>query len=219
MKKDAYYFSHDSNARNDVKCLHLRKVLGWEGYGIYWALIEKLREENEHRIPLKNVPLISFEFNISEEKINSVINLFDLFVIENDAFFSARLLRSMEEYKSTKTRLSEAGKRGVQARLNQGLNNASTGFKQLKERKVKESKEKERKRNKGFLPPSVFEVIEYFKEKGYTEDSARKAFEFYNVANWTDSNGKEVKNWKQKMLSVWMKEENKQVANERKMVM
>jgi len=36
MKKEAYYFSHDSNARQDEKIIKLRMKLGWEGYGLYW---------------------------------------------------------------------------------------------------------------------------------------------------------------------------------------
>ncbi len=32
-EKDAYYFPHDCNARNDPKILALRSVFGAEGYG------------------------------------------------------------------------------------------------------------------------------------------------------------------------------------------
>lgn len=52
-------------------------------------------------------------------------------------------------------------------------------------------------------------IIEYFKEKGYTEETAKKFYDFYSVTNWIDSNGKKVKSWKQKAQSVWFTEENK----------
>ena len=67
-------------------------------------------------------------------------------------------------------------------------------------------KDKEKEK---FSPPTILEVIDYFKEKGYTEISAKKAFDYYDIANWKDSKGNQVKNWKQKMISVWMKPENK----------
>ena len=35
-----------------------------------------------------------------------------------------------------------------------------------------------------------------------------KAYTYYSQADWTDRNGNKVKNWKQKMFSVWFKEEN-----------
>lgn len=64
-------------------------------------------------------------------------------------------------------------------------------------------------RTNKFVPPTVFDVKEYFESNGYTTESGEKAFNYYNVADWKDSSGKQVKNWKQKMQSVWFKEENK----------
>jgi hypothetical protein len=51
-------------------------------------------------------------------------------------------------------------------------------------------------------------VIDYFQLKGYTVESAKKAFKHYNDFNWQDSHGKKVINWKQKMSTNWMTEEN-----------
>jgi hypothetical protein len=53
------------------------------------------------------------------------------------------------------------------------------------------------------------EVIDYFILNGYKKEIAIKAFNYYNEANWHDASGKKVLNWKQKMQSVWFKEENK----------
>lgn len=47
-EKDAYFFSHDCNARNDPKILALRSVYGAEGYGVYFMLVEILREQPEY---------------------------------------------------------------------------------------------------------------------------------------------------------------------------
>jgi hypothetical protein len=62
---------------------------------------------------------------------------------------------------------------------------------------------------KVFIPPTIEEVKEYFKEHGYSESSAIKAYGYYNAGNWKDSEGKQVKSWKQKMQGVWFKDENK----------
>jgi hypothetical protein len=56
--------------------------------------------------------------------------------------------------------------------------------------------------------PLQAEVIAYFLEKGSTEDRAKKAFEYYEAGNWTDSKGNKVKNWKQKMLANWINNNN-----------
>lgn len=65
------------------------------------------------------------------------------------------------------------------------------------------------KRVNKFTPPTILDVQTYFIDNGYTKEAGTKAFNYYNVGNWFDSTGKQVKNWKQKMQSVWFKEENK----------
>lgn len=71
-------------------------------------------------------------------------------------------------------------------------------------------------KNKVFTPPILSDVISYFVENGYTEQSAEKAFRYYNDAGWKDSKGNKVKNWKQKMQGVWFKDENKKQILETK---
>lgn len=68
--------------------------------------------------------------------------------------------------------------------------------------------------NKKFTPPSKEEVKEYFKLNGYKDEVANRAFNFYDSADWHDTQGRPVKNWKQKMIGVWFKEENKIVKTE-----
>lgn len=40
--KDAYYFPHDSNAKDDPKLSLIIEDLGLNGYGAYWVIIELL---------------------------------------------------------------------------------------------------------------------------------------------------------------------------------
>jgi len=116
MEKQSYYFSHDSNARNDVKVIKLRRQLGLEGYGLYWCLIEMLRDAPENRLPIDAIDDIAFSLNINKEKIETVISNYGLFSVDQLNFFSQRLIRSMEQYKEIKTKLSEGGKKGMIAR-------------------------------------------------------------------------------------------------------
>ena len=81
-----------------------------------------------------------------------------------------------------------------------------------KEKNVK----KDKKNSRHNTPPSLQEVKKYFVEKGYPESLAETFFKYYqqsmedrNGRVWKDSNGKSVKNWKQKAIGVWMKDENK----------
>ena len=53
---------------------------------------------------------------------------------------------------------------------------------------------------KGFTPPTIEEVIEYCASRNNMVDPY-KFFDFYDVSGWIDSNGKPVKNWKQKVIT------------------
>lgn len=68
---------------------------------------------------------------------------------------------------------------------------------------------KEKSVKKIFTPPTLDQVLIYFKENNYNESTAKKAFNYYDIADWKDSRGNKIKNWKQKMQGVWFKDENK----------
>ena len=72
-----------------------------------------------------------------------------------------------------------------------------------------ENEDVNKKEKKKFIAPQINEVVEYFVENGYTPEAGKKAFQYYDTAGWKDASGKPVKNWKQKMIAVWFKPENK----------
>src|SRR5690606_22988849 len=104
-KKDAYYFSHDSNAQDDPKCMLLIDQMGMEGYGIFWALIERLRNEKDYQLPISLLNAFAKRWNTSREKIETVVKNYGLFYVENGVFFSERLKYSMN-LKSERARIS-----------------------------------------------------------------------------------------------------------------
>ena len=71
------------------------------------------------------------------------------------------------------------------------------------------------KSNGKYPPPNREDVIAYFTENGYATEAAEKAFQYYEAhkdphsGNWKDSKGNIVKAWKQKMVAVWFKSENR----------
>lgn len=68
---------------------------------------------------------------------------------------------------------------------------------------------KKQKTKKEFIPPTIEEVISYFSENQYSVEAAKTAYNYYNIANWTDSQGSPVRNWKQKMIANWFTPKNK----------
>lgn len=92
-----YYFSHDCDAHRNKKLLKLRGVHGWRGYGLYWGLLEKLREDKDHRLPT-DYRALRAALDAPPRLIRSVVEDFNLFVIdeEQEEFYSPGLLERME---------------------------------------------------------------------------------------------------------------------------
>lgn len=111
MSNKSLYFSHDYTASEDVKMLYLRQSLGMEGIGCYWFIIERLAQAGG-RLPLKIIPVLSMQMQVTEIKVQGVVNNFDLFEVEQQDFFSRRLLQTIDLRKT----LQDAGSKGAQIR-------------------------------------------------------------------------------------------------------
>ena len=116
------YFSHDSSARGDEKIIALRMKYGWQGYGLYWALIEKLVEATCYELAV-DYNLLAFDLRTDASLIKSIINEFGLFAFaENgECFYSESLLKRMQLRDEKSKKLSAAGRKGIEKKLeNQG---------------------------------------------------------------------------------------------------
>jgi len=79
---------------------------------------------------------------------------------------------------------------------------------------TKKGKTKGTTDGKPFVPPTLQEFKDYFKENKFPETLAETAWKGYNEknsagVNWVDSEGKAIKNWKQKCQHVWFNDKNK----------
>lgn len=62
------------------------------------------------------------------------------------------------------------------------------------------SKKRESTKRKSFIPPTLEEVEKYCQERKNNVD-AKKFFDYFTASDWVDSHGKEVRNWKQKIIT------------------
>lgn len=115
-EKSAFYFSHDSNARNDIKIMKLRRKHGMAGYGVYWCIIEILRDTSDYKLSEQDIDDIAFQLGESNELVSSVVNDFGLFAREAASFYSIRLQRSMSKFVAKKRAQSMGGKKAQQNR-------------------------------------------------------------------------------------------------------
>lgn len=138
MARNTYYFPHDYDTRADEKILGLLAELGWEGYGLFWAIVETLYQ-NGGRMRT-HYDRIAYALRTDQEKVKQIVECYGLFQIEDGDFWSDSILRRLEEreIRSTKARESALKRwKDANALPPQSDSNA------LKERKEKERKEKE----------------------------------------------------------------------------
>lgn len=117
-KKDAFYFPHDSNAHQDERVLELRAEFGWEGYGIYWALIERMRDTSEYRIRRRAEKAVGMSLGVAPELFEGIIALcldVGLFEADDDHLWSPALVRRMAEVDEKRKKRQQAGKKGGRA--------------------------------------------------------------------------------------------------------
>ena len=113
------YFPHDSNARNSDKIIRLRMRHKSAGYGVYFMILERLREEPDY-MSVKDYNMIAFDLREDASLIKSVVEDFGLFVFTEDGkyFYSESFKRRMEIKDEKNKKRSEAGKIGIRKRWN-----------------------------------------------------------------------------------------------------
>ena len=174
--KDAYYFPHFCNARHDRKLKRVVKELGLEGYGIYFMLLEVLREQSDLKYPMGDIDLLADEFGTSEPKLKTVVCNYNLFTIdESEMFFSPKMVMFLQPYYEKKERMRHLGVRSGEVRrekiertFNERSNVRSTCAQRafehtlskeskVNKRKEKKSKEKEKEYKDGVEWRSSFD--------------------------------------------------------------
>ena len=207
--KDAYYFSHDSNARNDQRLIKLRMKYGMEGYGIYFGIIEILREQEDYILFDSDVNGIAYDLRIEPKQLEDIIHNYNLFQWREDDtqkepyFYSSSLSRRMCKLDNIRAKRKEYGKRGGRPKAKekhmvlQETESEKASVKQVKESKVKDSKVKDNKEKKIIIKNGKFknEVFE-FKNK-YDEDMLNEFIDY-----WTEPN-KSLTKLRYEMESTW----------------
>lgn len=199
------YFSHDHNARNDLKILTLRAKYKHKGYGVFWMLTEIMAESSEGKIYLKDIPAIALSLNLRPAWLHSFVafcsNTVSLFEATPKYITHKRILenkRILDFYR-------EKGLEGAKKRWGSDSLPSSppNGSPNANKRKGNKRKVYIDKKDSAFKPPTLEQVSEYIKEKNLSV-SGKEFIDYFTEGKWTDSRGNKVKNWKQKLLT-WNK--------------
>lgn len=214
MSKDAYYFSHDSNARNDIKITAMRSVYGCKGYGWYWIIVEVLRDEKEHRLKLNENTFNALAMqmqckgNATKIFIENCINDYELFSSDGEYFWSNSLLKRMKMIESTSLKRRNAAllRWGDANAMQMQCNSNAMKGNEMKGNEMKVLKEVCR-----FTPPTLEEVKSYCVERKNKVD-AERFIDFYTSKGWKIGKNP-MKDWKA-AVRTWEKEREPQIVKQ-----
>jgi hypothetical protein len=150
--KSVEYFPHDCNAKDDPKIMLMMAQLGLESYGIYWILVEYLRDQPGYRAPMLLLDPLSRRYGSSREKFEAIVTKFDLFEYNDQYFASPSLIRRMApmERKREQAKISISKRWSKNTNVLPSYNESNTDVIQskVKKSKVKKSKvEKSKEEN------------------------------------------------------------------------
>ncbi len=192
--------------------------LGHEGKSIYWDLIEMLYEQNGYLL-LSMIENYAFGLRTKVEVISSLIENFDLFIKDDQKFWSESVLSRLKirKDKSDKARQSanfrhRASKNDAIAENNNAIaENNITNESKNDANKVKEIKVNESKVNFNINRPTIFEIRTFCEDNKLIIDPDY-FFDAMTSSGWLLSNGNPcecwqavLKNWNRNQIS-WTKD-------------
>ncbi|MBD5171866.1 MAG: DUF4373 domain-containing protein [Bacteroidales bacterium] len=110
------YFPHDANARRDERILRLRMKHGAAGYGIFFMILERMRESADGTVT-DDFDVLGYDLQEDPELVRSVVEDFGLFDFEESdggdrRVFSRSFRRRMQKIEDvSRVRSEAAGKR------------------------------------------------------------------------------------------------------------
>ena len=156
MKKDQY-IPHEVSMRNTTEVMNLIENEGMAGYGIYWALLEYLRTQDDYVGDLRVLKSLARQLKTKLAKIESVLNGYGLFIVTDYSFRSRKLESAMKPLEDKRKAMSKQNVGKAEANRKQNevkpeaehnqvpcntlKTNTEMVLSKVKESKVKKSKE------------------------------------------------------------------------------
>ena len=134
------YFSHDIFTRENLKIKRLISRHGMQGYGVFWAIIEFLHN-NENKLLMDELSIIAFDLGVDIKIVESVIKDFKFFSIRKNVISSNRVAQNIKLRKEK----SEKAKKSARRRWQESSADANALPTHSERNAIKESKEKKKK--------------------------------------------------------------------------
>ena len=104
MKRDQY-IPHEVSMRNTNEVMNLIEKEGMAGYGIYWALMEYLRVQDDYVGDIRSLSTLKRELRIRQARLDKVLHGYGLFVCNGNTFYSPKLNEVMKPFEQRRARI------------------------------------------------------------------------------------------------------------------
>ncbi|MDD4822495.1 MAG: DUF4373 domain-containing protein [Bacteroidales bacterium] len=105
--KDNYYFPHDAESMNDPRIVKLINRYKMSGYGVFYAINELLRIQDNYCCHLSLLKMLARKINVNHQMVLSVVTDFELFVVTDEWFYSEDMCRRMKKFDLNKCKIEE----------------------------------------------------------------------------------------------------------------
>lgn len=148
MINNSFYFKHDNNAASDDKMLALIAEYDWQGYGIFWAILEAM-SRNEGGLKASLLGGLALGLRLDKKWLVKFLDFcvdIGVFTLEDNTYISSRMVEQLEYRKM----LSESGKKGAEIKKERGATRGAVsqnegGLQAGEERIVEDRTEKDSK--------------------------------------------------------------------------
>ena len=125
MKRDQY-IPHEVSMRNTSEVMNLIEKEGMEGYGIYWALMEYLRTQDDYIGDMEVLKSLARQLRVRLPKLKRIMENYGLFSCTETTFLSPKLVEVMKPFEDRRARI-EAYKRDKQKQNLLEISEVSSG--------------------------------------------------------------------------------------------
>lgn len=188
MAKDSYWFKHDSTAGRGTRMRKMAFIYGHWGKGIYWDVIEILRDQSDYKFELDNESLRLLADLIGCKDEQKFINWFndcvrlDLLQVSDNYFYSQVLCENMGVWESKKTNGSKA-----KVKRNESEIEAKSKHKIIEDKIIVDIKPKKI----FFKDSNIFDIVKF--RETFKDWNADKLNYYYNSLNaWSNEGNKKI---------------------------
>lgn len=107
----ANYFPVDRDDYTSIKSSDIIMNYGYEGYGIYFTMLQKLASTEARHIELSKIKILAYNMRVDEKLLRDIIHQY--FDVEGDVFLSKALNSSLGYYDAKYEKNSEGGKKAA----------------------------------------------------------------------------------------------------------